>query len=134
MEWIAGLSNADGIRRIYEGGLPTLDRVRIHEISVNREGPAVRIRFDLSRYPASPPVKWQRFGCNTVQVEISFGGVSELSLTRFSVEPICKLSIRNEGSILFSAESESVNLSGVSESALVLNISGYVDGSPEWRE
>ncbi|WP_285732685.1 Imm50 family immunity protein [Nocardiopsis sp. ATB16-24] len=125
--WVDALSNPQGVRAIYGGVLPVLEEVKIHEICMSMDGPVVKIKFDLPGFPKNPPEKWRRDNLNTVQFEISFIGVSEVSVVRFSENPICSLSIRKKGVVYFGGESESVEFSGVAEAVAVLRISAYLD-------
>lgn len=127
LEWIDALSNPQRVLAVYGDTMPTLENVYIHEVCVDREGPTLRMRFDLSKIPDNPPKKWRRDGLDVVQLEIAFGGVSEIMLGRFSTDPVCDLKIRKDGLVFFSGESDSVKLLGVARTATVLRVSAYAN-------
>lgn len=52
--------------------------VFVHEIGVAEHHRRLGIRFDMSSPPLDPPSKWEKF--NTVQVTLSFFGVTQLSI------------------------------------------------------
>ncbi|MFU8854673.1 Imm50 family immunity protein [Micromonospora sp. SL1-18] len=127
LEWINALSNPQRVLAVYGATMPTLENVHIHEVCVDREGPTLRMRFDLSKIPTNPPQKWRRDGLDVVQLEIAFGGVSEIAIQQFSTDPVCDLKIQKDGSVYFSGESDSVRLAGVASTATVLRISAYAN-------
>ncbi|MET9881258.1 Imm50 family immunity protein [Actinacidiphila glaucinigra] len=125
---MAALSNPKPILAVYGDAVPTLDEVRIEELCLSVNGPTLRLRFDLSKFPINPPDKWRRDGLDVVQVEIAFGGLRGISIDGFSVDSICDLKIRKDGVVSFSSESESVNLRGVADTATILRVSAYAMG------
>lgn len=127
MEWIDALSNPQRVLAIYGAEPPTLESVHIHEVCLDRNGPTLKIRLDLSTVPARMPEKWRRDGLNVVQIQIIFGGLEKIELGRFSVEPMCDMEIRRRGAeVYFSAESDSVGLLGVAKTATVVHVSAYM--------
>ncbi|MEU0077675.1 Imm50 family immunity protein [Micromonospora tulbaghiae] len=127
MEWISALSNPNSILAVYRSSAPTLAGVRIHEVCLNRDGPTLRLRFDLGTVPDNLPEKWRREGLNVVQLEVLFGGLSKVSLGHFSTDAVCDLEIRKGDSVRIAAKSDSISLAGVAETATVVRISAYAD-------
>ena len=128
-EWIAALSNPQPVLAVYGEAVPALDEVRIEEICLSVNGPTLRLRFDLAKFPANPPAKWRRDGLDVVQIEIAFGGVRAISIDQFSAVSICNLKIRKGELVNFSSESDSVSLQGVADTATILRVSAYAMGS-----
>ncbi|MFD6554405.1 Imm50 family immunity protein [Streptomyces sp. NPDC058398] len=129
LHWTEVITNPEPVVAVYGDELPTLEDVRIAEICLSPDGPTLRMRFDLSTFPANPPAKWRRDGMDVVQLEVSFGKLHEFTIDRFSTNPICDLKVRKSGLLQFSAESESVRLLGVADEATILRISAYAMGS-----
>ncbi|MEU8523630.1 Imm50 family immunity protein [Streptomyces sp. NPDC048577] len=129
MRWIEVISNPKPVLAIYGDSVPPLEGVRIEEICLSPDGPTLRLRFDLPTFPVNPPAKWRRGGLDVVQLEVSFGGLHEISIDRLQTNPVCDLKIRKDGLLQFSAESESVKLLGVADEATILRISAYAMGS-----
>jgi hypothetical protein len=128
LEWIEALSNPQQVLAVYGAMMPTLEDVHIHEVRVGREGPTLRMRFDLSKFPENPPERWRRDGLDVVQLEIAFGGLGKVAIGQFSTDPVCDLEIRKDGLVHFAGESDSVKLLGVASTATILRVSAYAMG------
>ncbi|WP_165956638.1 Imm50 family immunity protein [Kribbella antibiotica] len=129
MEWIEALSNPQPVLAIYGNKLPALDKVRIEELVLSVNGPTLRLRFDLAEFPADPPAKWRRDGLEVVQIELAFGGLQAISINELTVDSICDLTVRKDGPVRFSGESDSVKLHGLADTATILRVSAYAMGS-----
>lgn len=66
---------------------------------------------------------------NVVQLEVSFGGLHEISIDRLATNSLCDLKVEKSGLLQFSAESDSVRLRGAADEATILRISAYAAGS-----
>lgn len=132
MSWNDLVSNPQGLRVIFQGDPPPLVGVSLHEVSVDRDGPSLRLRFDLPGYPSDPPAKWHRLGFNTVQVELLFGRVTELFLTGISTEVIADISIRRNSEVSVDGASlelvsPPMQISAVAASLTVSRMSAYLN-------
>ncbi|RZU30225.1 immunity protein 50 of polymorphic toxin system [Streptomyces sp. BK022] len=83
--WLTHLVNPQGLRAVYGAAPPPLTAVRLHRLDLRDEGPALTFHLDLP-YPAEPPRKWAAQGFDTVQIELSFTGLSALTLHGFGTE------------------------------------------------
>ncbi|MFI8348995.1 Imm50 family immunity protein [Streptomyces sp. NPDC085596] len=83
--WSAHLLNPQGLKAIYGATPPPLTAVRLRQLTLHEDGPALTLRLDLP-YPADPPRKWAAQGFNTVQIELAFTGLSALTLHGFGTE------------------------------------------------
>ncbi|MCE7083048.1 Imm50 family immunity protein [Streptomyces sp. ST2-7A] len=126
MDWISALDYPEKITRLYEPELPPLDRVEIGEVSMRECGPDLHVILALSKFPKNPPLEWRKDKCNEVSLELIFRRVEEFSFTRFSVDPICDLEITKNSLVCFSARSNSIELSGKSNSVDIGRISAYI--------
>ncbi|MCF6525064.1 Imm50 family immunity protein [Streptomyces sp. JJ36] len=130
MSWTTILSDAGGIDHVYGGYPPELAQVRLHEVTVHRDGPRVTLRLDLPLYPQSPPKKWLTQGFNTVQINLMLVGVRGISLLGFSANPLVDVEIRETGSgcVEVKIDAPELKFSATGMSLLVSNVSAYMDG------
>ncbi|MFI6258726.1 Imm50 family immunity protein [Micromonospora zamorensis] len=131
MSWVDLVTNPQGLREIFPEGPPSLSGVSLYGLVVEREGPTLRLRLDLPAYPADPPARWLRAGFNTVQVELLFGGVSELRLVGISTEVIADLEIRAARGVSLEVRSAPMVVSALAASVTVSEVVAYVDGGRE---
>lgn len=129
MSWTSLVQNPEGITSVYGGVVPPLTGVRIHALVLDREGPQLRVRFDLPVYPERAPKKWtvQRF--NTVQVELAFGGLGEVDLRGFSVDPVGDICLTGGEQLQVDIVSADVRVRASAESVYISDLSAYADGS-----
>ncbi|MFF7096828.1 Imm50 family immunity protein [Streptomyces rubradiris] len=106
MSWTYALKNPHGIRTLYQGSPPPLNRVLVHEVALDQDGPTLRLRFGLSRHPARPPQKWVAQGFNTVQVEITSGGARNITLEGFGTNSVADVSLDENSGIDIGANAE----------------------------
>ncbi|MFH8785176.1 Imm50 family immunity protein [Streptomyces roseoverticillatus] len=125
--WAELLTNPAGITSIYGGSLPPLQGVHIHEVSLNREGPTLKVRFDLSEYPERAPRKWVSQGFNTVQIELCLSGVRDVALTGFGTDPIADIILTRTNSIEMELVSAQARIKATADSVFISNISAYLD-------
>jgi Immunity protein 50 len=131
ISWLSSLSNPQGVLSVYgEEGPPPLISVVLHEVLIGREGPFVRLRFDLPAYPVNPPGKWIRAGFNTVQVEILLGGARKLVLRGVSSEMVVDVRIsKMEDFSLVEIDSSNFQLSVQADSISLAKLTGYANGA-----
>jgi hypothetical protein len=82
-EWTSVFSGARGISAIYGSKIPSLGGVRVHEIRAEREGPVLKIRFDLSDFPDNPPEKWRLSGLTWFSLKLFLLESGRLALVVF---------------------------------------------------
>ncbi|MEW1589103.1 Imm50 family immunity protein [Micromonospora vinacea] len=131
MSWVDLVTNPQGLRKIFPEGPPPLSGASLHGLVVEREGPTLRLRLDLPAYPANPPATWLRGGFNTVQVELLFGGVSELRLVGIATEVIADLEIRPADGVSLEVRSASMVVAALAASVTVSEVVAYLDGGRE---
>jgi hypothetical protein len=81
--WISACHNPRALERFYTStdGLELID---LHEVVLQRDGPRLTLRFDVSRFPdREVPPRWSP-AANSLQVEVSFWGVTDLRLAGWS--------------------------------------------------
>jgi len=127
MSWTALLENPEGIDSIFQGSPPRLEGVHIHEVGLNREGPALRVRFDLPDYPVQAPRKWQLQGFNTVQVELLFGGLRSVEISGFSVEPVGDIALTRDEMVRVVISSNGTSIQAVADSVSIAKTAAYLN-------
>ena len=127
MSWTALLENPEGIDSIFQGSPPRLEGVHIHEVGLNREGPALRVRFDLPDYPVQAPRKWQLQGFNTVQVELLFGGLHSVEISGFSVEPVGDITLTRDEMVRVVISSNGTSIQAVADSVSIAKTAAYLN-------
>ncbi|MYV61788.1 hypothetical protein GTW37_22565 [Streptomyces sp. SID4931] len=127
MQWIALLNNPEGINATYLQDPPDLRGVQIHEVSLQTEGPTLKLRFDLPTYPDHPPRKWLAQKYNTVQVELSSGGLKSISLSGFGTDISADVSLTGEDGVSVKATSPGFHLQANAMTVFVSKLSAYVN-------
>ncbi|MGW2486751.1 Imm50 family immunity protein [Streptomyces sp. NPDC001606] len=112
------MHNPAGITTVYQGDPPDLIDVHLHEIVLHEAGPTLKLRLDLPRYPEQPPRKWVEQGFNTLQVEISFGGIREIALEGFGTAT-------GEEEISLNVMSAKSHIRGTADTAFISKLTAY---------
>ncbi|MET8690180.1 Imm50 family immunity protein [Streptomyces sp. NPDC004732] len=127
MTWTSLVRNPEGITSVYGGAVPPLTGVRIHSVVLDRDGPQLRVRFDLCEYPEAAPKKWAAQRFNTVQVELSFGGLDDVELRGFSVDPVGDILLTGGARLSLEVMSADVQVRASAQSAYISDLSAYAD-------
>ncbi|MEW2283846.1 Imm50 family immunity protein [Streptomyces sp. NPDC047841] len=129
MSWTSFLHSSQGIDAIYQGrSAPDLIGVQVREVVLHQNGPTLKLRLDLPRYPEQPPKKWNAQGFNTVQIEISFSGLRSLTLEGFGTDVIADVSLHEEGGVILDVSSSTMQLSAIAEVAFISKLTAYTNG------
>ena len=124
------IENPKSLISLY-GEVPLLNGISLHELRIHRDGPTLRIRFDMPSFPTTPPKKWSP-SFNTAQVTLALFGFSELMITGFGTTEIGNLILNQDGDrVAFHFASNSCTVSGTALIANVEGISGYLKEAPE---
>lgn len=110
MNWNDFTANPKVIRGYYDT-VPSLAHVRLHSISLHRDGPLAEIVVDLRKFPERPSAKWP-VGANTCQITIHAIGLTQTTITKWgtgvdgeiTIQPTAdalELSFAGEGSFRF---------------------------------
>ncbi|MEU7591020.1 Imm50 family immunity protein [Micromonospora sp. NPDC049230] len=79
--WLDLVEDPRGVRSIYGAdNPPSLEKILLHEVVLQRDGPSAVLRFDLPEFPTNAPRKWRDQGFNVVQVGLTMIGIKDLSL------------------------------------------------------
>ena len=128
--WFARCENPHAFGQMYASARG-LERVRLFEVVLDREGRRLRMRMELPRFPDRPPARWSR-QANAVQVTVDFWSVCALRVDGWSHDPAGVLSLTREGEglrLLFDAPD--VRIAARCAMARIDRFSPYTDGPPE---
>lgn len=128
MSWTSLLHNPEGISSVYQGNPPDLTGVRLHEAVLQVDGPTLKLRLDLPRYPDDPPRKWVAQGFNTVQVEISFSGLEEVTLTGFGTTVTADVLLSADKGVTLEVTSPATRIRAVATTAFISKLTAYLNG------
>jgi hypothetical protein len=128
MGWPEAILNPKHLAALYDE-VRGLDRLSLHEISVDREGPCLRIRGDLPRFPDRPSTRWPR-EANRAQVVLVFIGVTELVLAGAAtvVEGMLEVVTYEHDKLRFAFSSDTVRFHGLCGHVRLESVSGYAVG------
>lgn len=107
------------------GGLPSFEKINLHQVLLNWDGPSANLIFDLDCFPPNPPKKWNKF--NIAQIELSLFPLLKVNLKRFSSGNICSLLIEKRDDVII------MNIRGrshavfVASSIRVVGVSAYLN-------
>ncbi|MBZ6108184.1 MULTISPECIES: Imm50 family immunity protein [Streptomyces] len=76
------LSNPEKISDLY-GTVPEVHETRLRSVNLNWRGPTVTLRIDLPGFPRNAPQGWVDDGLDTVQCQLQFLAVQNLSLLKW---------------------------------------------------
>jgi Immunity protein 50 len=76
--WSDFLLDQRGLRALYSD---TPELAELYEVVLVRDGPCLRLRFELDRLPEPMPKKWAAEGFNRAQAELTLIEVRDLAIT-----------------------------------------------------
>ena len=81
MDWTVAVSNPQSLAQLPSdiGARP----IDLHEVILHREGPRVRLRFDVDAVPHPLPARWDG-DANRTQLQLACFGISALTLSGFT--------------------------------------------------
>jgi hypothetical protein len=127
MSWTSFLRNPEGILAVYGGAPPELSMVRVREMVLQEDGPTLKLRLDLPRYPDRPPRKWAAQGFNTVQVEVSLSGLRAISLEGFGSEIEADVSLSGEKGVTLDLMSSATHVRAVADTVFISKLTAYTN-------
>ncbi|HLL55257.1 MAG TPA: Imm50 family immunity protein [Myxococcaceae bacterium] len=80
MSWLYCADNPEAVTQLYGAAVPSLEGVRLAEVSLHEDGPRLRLRGDFGTFPENPPARWRLQGYNTVHFELDFFHFSDVSI------------------------------------------------------
>lgn len=123
---IEHIENPKALTALFGEGFDIFD-VNLHEVVVHRDGPSLRLRFDIPQVPRSTPSRWPT-GANTTQVVLQAGSIEELQIAGFSNECRGSLqSLTNQGGKLLEFNGSGCSLKCKFASLRVESVTGYIN-------
>jgi hypothetical protein len=109
---------------------PSLRDVRVLELGLHEDGPALSMTVNLNDFPTSPPAKWKEQSANRVQVRLVFFAMTSVQLTGWGTNNVCDIEIeKRDGRIRVNAAGGAWKLTAESEHLRLDRVSGYWDES-----
>jgi hypothetical protein len=90
------LVNPEALNSLY-GHVPDLADVRFRSINLNWRGPTVTLRIDLPSFPGSAPQGWLDAEMDTVQCQLQFLAVENISLTDWDPPSVGRVEMSSWG-------------------------------------
>jgi hypothetical protein len=78
------IENPQAVTSLFGDGFDIAD-IDLHEVVVHRDGPSIKLRFDIAAVPATLPSRWPK-AANTTQLVISAMTIDALQMSGFSTE------------------------------------------------
>ncbi|MET8043352.1 Imm50 family immunity protein [Micromonospora sp. NPDC005215] len=125
--WLDLVHDPRGVRAIYGANdSPSLEKILLHEVVLQRDGPSAVLRFDLLEFPPSAPKKWRAQGFNVVQISLMMIGVKDLSLTGWNHRGWASMElVAQDESLMLGVLWGSVRIQIQADAAAVTSISAY---------
>ena len=127
MNWVESLENPQAVSSLFSRA-PDFSHIELHEVWLGRDGPVLRLRFDVTMVPSPLPRKWPK-GSNTTQFVVAAWGIGSLQLTGWGTSMHGRLAVALVGPeaklTFFSSECE---LNASFTALRVEKITGYIDG------
>jgi hypothetical protein len=79
LNWIEYTKSEIGLKGMFNGNVPPLDRVNFVQCIVHESG-EVRLSLNFAGLPVGSPTRWQTNGCDCLQFRMSFVGTRELKI------------------------------------------------------
>lgn len=100
MHWHEALENRQAISSLF-GSEEDLSSIELHEIVTHRDGPLLRLRFDVTPIPKTLPRSWPS-ETNKVQLRLAAWGIVALQIKGWGTSVTGQLSVtdENEGKVL----------------------------------
>ncbi|CAN7524390.1 Imm50 family immunity protein [Pseudoxanthomonas sp. LjRoot143] len=94
MDWTVAVSNPQSLAQLPSdiGARP----IDLHEVILHRDGPRVRLRFDVDAVPNPLPARWGG-DANRTQLQLACFGISAFTLSGFATTMSGRLAMRPAG-------------------------------------
>jgi hypothetical protein len=130
MSIVASLENPQAIKSLF-GDAIELSAIQLHEVVLHRDGPVLRLRFDIPILPEQLPKKWQA-GVNTTQLSLAAWGLQSLQMEGWASNNGGELSVTADGELKrLTFNGEKCILNAICEILRIENISAYNNTSHE---
>lgn len=129
MSWTAAAMNPQslGAFAVDIGVLP----IDLHEVTLHRDGPRVRLRFDVAAVPHPLPARWDG-DANRTQVQLACFGISAFALSGFTTTMSGRLTMQpTDGAWDVEFRADDVVLALRTSLVRVESLSGYHDTGEE---
>lgn len=126
MSWSRHIENPDSLA-LFGAAAEDLGFIELHELIVHRDGPLLRLRFDVSFVPEKFPVRWPA-EANTTQITLAASGIGDLGVAGWATSVSGLLSVDIGGNVrVLHFKGESCAVRTVYSVLRVKKVSGYVN-------
>lgn len=128
MSWVAQLENSQAVKSLFDDECD-LSFVELHDAVLLREGPVLRLRFDVPMIPATRNRKWSE-GANTTQFVLAAWGVESVSIVGWASQITGEISVSfSDNTQLISFVGAGCSIKAAFDLLRVERITGYVNGA-----
>ena len=131
MDWIDQVEKPDEFIRNLFPVAPSLERLRVLEVTLHEDGPSVSLRCNLNDFPKQPPAKWIKAEANRVQITLSCFGVRRLKIDGWGTNNLVSIRMEKlEGdAFILEAVGDAVCLRAESRRVTLDKVTAYRDRS-----
>lgn len=87
MIWTDLIENPQALSSLF-GTAPSLDNVRVSEITFAEGGPTISLSVELNEFPADPPQRWKKDLANAVVLKVQLLGIQSIEVSGWTTENI----------------------------------------------
>jgi hypothetical protein len=129
MSWAEVLDNQDRLHAFFDRS-DDLDRISLIEVTLDRQGPHLRLRANLLRFPDRRSPTWPATA-NRAQITLRLGEVGAVSIQGWASTVDGRLAIRrlSPTQLEFSFHGSGVAIEGRCALVKLDNLTAFVDGS-----
>lgn len=124
--WIEYFQKNHFLKSLYKDS-PNIESVRIASFSLEDDGLAASIIFDVKGLPNSLPKKWEGRGYNTIQLELKFVDLKKVTTSIDITKDVSNITFtQTDGLVMKTVGHFNIDLH--SDIAYVSNVTAYQDG------
>jgi hypothetical protein len=125
MNWITLVHNPRAITHLYDD-VPPLCSMEVLKIHLDRDGPNLKFDMDFPRFADHLPARWEK-NSNTIFMELSFSGVSDLHIVGFSTNPVFDFTIEGtQGALVITAGDRNCQIRFSCSFFYIREVSSYI--------
>jgi hypothetical protein len=96
MTWVDCIRNPKPLASLFGGSVPDLQGLRLRSVHLSYIGPSVTLRIDLPTFPTAPSQEWREGEFDTLQCQVGFQAVEDISLNHWIPPEICEIEVARQ--------------------------------------